>query len=72
MRELRDREEQVVPIPPATLTLEAHLREWLAQTVAVRVRGNTLANYRYHVDRYLAPDLGRRRSASGLSRGRSQ
>ena len=46
--------------PPATLTLEAYLREWLTQIVAVRVRGNTLSGYQFHIDRYLAPDLGRK------------
>lgn len=42
----------------------AHQRygqEWLEQIVSVRVRPNTLAAYRYNVDRYLVPDLGRKR-----------
>jgi integrase len=45
------------------LTVGRYLREWLDQVVVQRVRPNTLAGYRYHVDRYLVPGLGRRRVA---------
>lgn len=59
MTEVRDRSEAGAPITPLRLTIEAYLNEWLTQIVAVRVRGNTLAAYRYNADRYLIPDLGR-------------
>lgn len=61
MSELRDRSDAGGVITPVTLTLEAYLKEWLEQIVAVRVRPNTLAAYRYNADRYLVPDLGARR-----------
>jgi integrase len=60
LRELRDRESQGAPIAPAALTLERYLREWLSQIVSVRVRANTLAHYKFQVDKYLAPDLGKK------------
>jgi integrase len=59
MTEVRDRSEAGAPITPLSVTVEAYLNEWLTQIVAVRVRGNTLAAYRYNADRYLIPDLGR-------------
>lgn len=59
--ELRTKAEANVPITPAHLTLEPYLREWLSQIVVTRVRPNTLAAYQFHVDRYLAPDLGTRK-----------
>lgn len=59
--ELRSKAETGVPMTPAHLTVEAYLNEWLRQIVAPRVRPNTLAAYRFHVDRYLVPDLGGRR-----------
>jgi integrase len=61
--EMRQREADGTPTTPLHLTVEAYLREWLAQIVSVRVRGNTLAGYKYHVDRYLVPDLGQKRLA---------
>lgn len=61
--DMRRREAEGTPTTPLHLTLEAYLREWLAQIVSVRVRGNTLAGYKYHVDRYLVPDLGKKRLA---------
>ena len=61
LTELLDRSETGAPIPPVSLTVEAYLNEWLSQIVAVRVRGNTLAAYRYNADRYLIPDLGRKK-----------
>ena len=64
MTELRQRSDAGRVIAPADLTLGAYLDEWLAQIVAVRVRPNTLAAYRYNADRYLIPDLGRQRLAA--------
>jgi integrase len=61
MTELRDRSEAGAPITPITLTVEAYLNEWLTQIVAIRVRGNTFAAYRYNADRYLIPDIGRKK-----------
>jgi integrase len=61
MFDLRDRSEAGAPITPLSLTVEAYLNEWLSQIVAVRVRGNTLAAYRYNAERYLIPDLGRKK-----------
>jgi integrase len=61
MGELRDRSESGGPITPLSLTVEAYLREWLDQIVAVRVRPNTLAHYKFQMDRYLIPDLGRKK-----------
>jgi Phage integrase, N-terminal SAM-like domain len=61
MADLRDRSERGGVITPVTLTLEAYLKEWLAQIVAVRVRPNTLQAYRYNAERYLVPDLGAKR-----------
>ena len=61
MVELLDRSESGAPITPLNLTVEAYLNEWLTQIVAIRVRGNTLAAYRYNADRYLIPDLGRKK-----------
>lgn len=60
MLDLRRRSESGRPIPPLELTVGAYLQDWLDNVVAVRVRGNTLAGYRYHADRYVVPDLGSR------------
>ncbi|MFC5175592.1 tyrosine-type recombinase/integrase [Nocardioides taihuensis] len=64
--ELVEREAAGRRLAPAALTLEVYLREWLDQVVAHRVRENTLAAYRFQAERYLIPDLGRKR-LSGLS-----
>lgn len=64
LADLRDRSEDGRVITPVRLTLEAYLEEWLTQIVAVRVRPNTLAAYRYNAERYLFPDLGRKRLAT--------
>ena len=48
----------------ADLTLEAFLQEWLGQIVSQRVRANTLSAYRFQAERYLIPDLGRKKIAS--------
>ncbi len=64
MTELRQRSDAGRVIAPADLTLGAYLDEWLAQIVAVRVRPNTLAAYRYNAERYLIPDLGEQRLAA--------
>jgi integrase len=61
--ELRTRAVSGRPVTPAGLTVETYLREWESQVVANRVRPNTLAAYTYNIDRYLVPDLGRRRLA---------
>jgi integrase len=61
LKELRDREERGRLASPARLTVASYLEEWLSQVVAVRVRPSTLAAYRYNAERYLIPDLGRRR-----------
>ncbi len=61
MVELRSKAEADVPLTPAHLTVEAYLNEWLSQVVAQRVRPNTLAAYAMYVDRYLVPDLGKRK-----------
>jgi integrase len=61
MVELRSKAQADVPMTPAQLTVEAYLNEWLSQVVAQRVRPNTLAAYTAYVDRYLVPDLGKRK-----------
>src|SRR3954447_22753870 len=66
MAELRQRSEAGRVIAPASLTIGDYLEEWLTQIVSIRVRPNTLAAYRCNAERYLVPDLGRRRLA-GLS-----
>lgn len=58
---LLEREAESRPIPPADLTIEKYVREWLDQIVSQRVRPNTLAAYRFQAERYLIPDLGRKR-----------
>jgi integrase len=62
--ELRERSDVGRPIAPVSLTLEAFLNEWLTQIVAVRVRANTLNAYKYNIERYLIPDLGRKKLAT--------
>src|SRR3954451_18338084 len=59
--DMRRREAAGTPSTPVQLTLEAYLGEWLSQVVALRVRPNTLAAYKFHVDRYLVPGLGKQR-----------
>ena len=59
--ELIEREESGRRIAPAALTVETYLREWLGQVVIHRVRPNTLAAYRFQAERYLIPDLGKKR-----------
>jgi integrase len=59
--DLRDRSEMGAPITPLNLTLEEYLNEWVTQIVSARVRPNTLNAYRYNMDRYLIPDLGRKK-----------
>lgn len=59
--ELRSKAEAGAPLTPTGLTLGVYLQEWLTQIVAQRVRPNTLAGYRFHVERYLVPDLGGRK-----------
>ena len=64
LAELIDREAAGRRTAPADLTVETYLREWLGQVVVHRVRQNTLAAYRFQAERYLIPDLGRKRLAS--------
>ena len=59
--DLRSKSESGIPLTPSHLTVEAYLNEWLTQIVAPRVRPNTLKAYRFHAERYLIPDLGRRK-----------
>jgi integrase len=59
--ELRSKADSGLPMTPGHLTVEAYLNEWLAQIVGPRVRPNTLAAYTMYTDRYLVPDLGKRR-----------
>lgn len=59
--ELIEREEAGRPFAPLDLTVEAYLREWLDQIVSQRVRPNTLSAYRFQAERYLIPDIGRKR-----------
>jgi integrase len=59
--ELLEREEAGRRAAPLDLTLERYLREWLDQIVVHRVRANTLSAYRFQAERYLIPDLGRKR-----------
>lgn len=59
--DLLEREEAGRPVAPIDLSVEKYLREWLDQIVSKRVRPNTLAAYRFQAERYLIPDLGRRR-----------
>lgn len=59
--ELVEREAEGRRVAPADLTVERYLREWLTQVVAHRVRDNTLSAYRFQAERYLIPDLGRKR-----------
>lgn len=59
--ELLRKTEANVPITPTHLTLGSFLNEWLVQVVADRVRPNTLSAYRFYVERYLEPDLGKKR-----------
>lgn len=58
---LLEREERGRRSAPLDLTVETYLREWLDQIVVHRVRANTLAAYRFQIERYLIPDLGRKR-----------
>jgi integrase len=59
--ELLEREESGRRAAPLDLTLERYLREWLDQVVVHRVRANTLSAYRFQAERYLIPDLGRKK-----------
>lgn len=59
--DLLEREEAGRRTVPLDLTLERFLREWLDQIVVHRVRANTLSAYRFQAERYLIPDLGRKR-----------
>lgn len=59
--QLRESADQGVPTTPGGLTVARYLQEWATQIAAPRVRASTLAGYRYHIDRYLAPDLGAKR-----------
>jgi len=48
-------------VAPADLTLERYLREWLDEVVAQRVRPTSLRAYRSQAERFLIPDLGKKR-----------
>lgn len=61
MQDLRHRSAIGAPISPLDLTIETYLNEWMSQIVVLRVRPNTLAAYRFNIDRYLVPDLGRKK-----------
>ncbi len=63
MVELRKKAQSGTPMAPSHLTVERYLQEWLTQIVSARVRPNTLAGYRFHIERYLVPDLGSKRLA---------
>lgn len=65
---LLERESDGRPVPPADLTVATYLREWLDQIVSKRVRPNTLAAYRFQAERYLVPDLGKRRISALTAR----
>lgn len=56
--QLLEAEARGEPIAPTKLTLATYLHEWLETLVRPRVRPNTLANYEWYVEKYLAPDLG--------------
>lgn len=53
--------ERGVPITPSKLTLGDYLDEWLSQVVADRVRPNTFTAYKHYVEKYLQPDLGKKK-----------
>lgn len=59
--ELLAKVESGAAITPAYLTLQRYLDEWLSQVVADRVRPNTLVAYRHYVEKYLNPDLGKKK-----------
>lgn len=59
--ELRAKVESGTAMPPASLTIQSYLKEWLDQIVSKRVRPNSLAAYRYNVDSYLVPALGHKK-----------
>lgn len=59
--ELLAKAERGVPITPSRLTLQHYLDEWLSQVVVDRVRPNTFMAYRHYVERYLNPDLGKKK-----------
>ena len=62
--ELLDREATGRRLAPAMLTVGDYLQEWLTQIVSQRVRANSLSAYRFQAERYLIPDLGRKKLAS--------
>ena len=59
--ELIDREASGRRIAPAASDRRDVPPEWLGQVVIHRVRPNTLAAYRFQAERYLIPDLGKKR-----------
>jgi integrase len=58
---IRQQVKSGTPVAPAGLTLAQYLAEWLEQVAAPRVRATTLRSYRYSVDLYLVPRLGRKK-----------
>lgn len=61
---LLEREAEGRRVAPALLTVGDYLEEWLTQIVFHRVRANTLSAYRFQSERYLIPDLGRKKLAT--------
>ena len=64
VEDLLEREAAGRRVAPVVLTLGEYLEEWLSQIVVHRVRANTLSAYRFEAERYLLPDLGRKKLAS--------
>jgi integrase len=64
LRELRRRAEDGLPVGDGGLTFGAFLDRWLADVLPARGRvnsTNTVANYRWAVERHLKPALGAKR-----------
>ncbi|HEY3503740.1 MAG TPA: tyrosine-type recombinase/integrase [Actinocatenispora sp.] len=61
LAKLRDMADQGMPITPGTLTVGQYLTEWVEQVAVKRVRPNTLRSYRLNIDRYLIPNLGKKK-----------
>ncbi|MDQ6928116.1 MAG: site-specific integrase [Actinomycetota bacterium] len=85
MRIAQSAQTDGLPVPDGSLTVKRFLEDWLANTVpAVCHSSNTVANYKWAVDKHLVPALGghrlrdlspddvdhmlRARAATGLSR----
>lgn len=66
--EARGRKRRRQAVAPSAELLESFLKRWLTDIAAARVRENTLAQYRWNLEKYILPEIGTK-SLANLTAG---